>query len=106
MLSKPEPFVKPDMIFSVTDAATLLKKVVETAFPEIRIRGELSQITHATSGHLYMTIKDNGAAINAIIWRGTPVNFKLEDGLEVIVTGRFTTYPSRSNYQIVINSIE
>lgn len=94
------------MIFSVTDAAALLKKVVETAFPEIRIRGELSQITRATSGHLYMTIKDNGAAINAIIWRGTPVNFKLEDGLEVIVTGRFTTYPARSNYQIVINSIE
>lgn len=106
MLSKPEPFVKPDMIFSVSDASALLKNVVETAFPEIRIRGELSQITHASSGHMYMTIKDANAAINAIIWRGTPVNFKLEDGLEVIVTGRFTTYPARSNYQIVINSME
>ena len=106
MLSKPEPFVKPDMIFTVSDASALLKKVVETAFPEIRIRGELSQITHATSGHLYMTIKDSNSAINAIIWRGTPVNFKLEDGLEVIITGRFTTYPARSNYQIVISSIE
>ena len=106
MLPKPEPFVKPDMIFSVSDASILLKKVVETAFPEIRIRGELSQITHATSGHLYMTIKDENAAINAIIWRGTPVSFKLEEGIEVIITGRFTTYPARSNYQIVINSIE
>ena len=106
MLPKPEPFVKPDMIFTVSDASALLKKVVETAFPEIRIRGELSQITHATSGHLYMTIKDANSAINAIIWRGTPVNFKLEEGLEVIITGRFTTYPARSNYQIVINSIE
>ena len=106
MLPKPEPFVKPDMIFSVSDAATLLKKVVETAFPEIRIRGELSQITHATSGHLYMTIKDEKSAINAIIWRGTPVNFKLEEGTEVIITGRFTTYPARSNYQVIINSIE
>ena len=94
------------MIFSVSDASALLKNVVETAFPEIRIRGELSQITHASSGHLYMTIKDTNAAINAIIWRGTPVNFKLEEGMEVIVTGRFTTYPARSNYQIVINSIE
>ena len=94
------------MIFSVSDASQLLKKVVETAFPEIRIRGELSQITHASSGHLYMTIKDAGAAINAIIWRGTPVNFKLEEGAEVIVTGRFTTYPARSNYQIIISSIE
>ena len=106
MLPKPEPFVKPDMIFSVSDASLLLKNVVETAFPEIRIRGELSQITHATSGHLYMTIKDDKSAINAIIWRGTPVNFKLEDGQEVIVTGHFTTYPARSNYQIIINSIE
>lgn len=106
MLPKPEPFVKPDMIFSVSDASALLKKVVETAFPEIRIRGELSQITRATSGHMYMTIKDANAAINAIIWRGTPVNFKLEEGTEVIITGRFTTYPARSNYQIIINSIE
>lgn len=94
------------MIFSVSDASALLKKVVETAFPEIRIRGELSQITRATSGHMYMTIKDENAAINAIIWRGTPVNFKLEEGSEVVITGRFTTYPARSNYQIIINSIE
>lgn len=94
------------MIFSVSDASALLKKVVETAFPEIRIRGELSQITRATSGHMYMTIKDENAAINAIIWRGTPVNFKLEEGSEVIITGRFNTYPARSNYQIIINSIE
>ena len=98
-MQKAEPFVKPDTVFSVTDAAALLKGVVETAFPCIRIRGELSQITRASSGHMYMTIKDAGAAISAIIWRGTPVNFKLEDGLEVIITGRLTTYPARSNYQ-------
>lgn len=105
-MQKPEPFVKPDTVFSVSDAASLLKGVVETAFPRIRIRGELSQITRATSGHIYMTIKDAGAAISVIIWRGTPVNFKLEDGLEVIVTGRFTTYPARSNYQIIVSEIE
>ena len=105
-LPKPEPFVKPDMIFSVSDAAALLKGVVETAFPAIKIRGELSQITRATSGHIYMTIKDTGAAISAIVWRGTPVPFQLADGLEVIVSGKFTTYPARSNYQIVVNEIE
>lgn len=105
-MQKPEPFVQPDMIFSVSDASALLKNVVETAFPRIRIRGELSQITRATSGHMYMTIKDAGAAISVIIWRGTPVPFKLEDGLEVIITGRFTTYPARSNYQIVVSEIE
>ena len=105
-MQKPEPFVKPDMIFSVTDASTLLKNVVETAFPVIKIRGELSQITRATSGHMYMTIKDSGAAMSVIIWRGTPVNFALSEGLEVIITGKLTTYPARSNYQIVANSIE
>ena len=106
MLEKPEPFVQPDTILSVSDASALLKNVVETAFPRIKIRGELSQITRATSGHLYMTIKDANAAISVIIWRGTPVPFKLEDGLEVIITGRFTTYPARSNYQIIVSEIE
>ena len=106
MMQKPEPFVKDDMIFSVSDASALLKNVVETAFPRIKIRGELSQITRATSGHIYMTIKDSGAAISVIVWRGTPLNFKLEDGLEVIITGRFTTYPARSNYQIIASEIE
>ena len=106
MLQKPEPFVKPDMIFTVSDASALLKGVVETAFPSIKIRGELSQITRATSGHMYMTIKDSNAAMSAIIWRGTPVKFALSEGLEVVVTGRITTYPARSNYQIVINEIE
>ena len=105
-MQKPEPFVKPDMIFSVSDASALLKNVVETAFPVIKIRGELSQITRATSGHMYMTIKDQNAAMSVIIWRGTPINFALSDGLEVIITGKLTTYPARSNYQIVANQIE
>ncbi len=105
-MQKPEPFVKPDMIFSVSDASALLKNVVETAFPVIKIRGELSQITRATSGHMYMTIKDSSAAMSVIIWRGTPINFALSDGLEVIITGKLTTYPARSNYQIIANNIE
>ena len=105
-MQKPEPFVNGETVFSVTDASALLKGVVENAFPRIKIRGELSQITRATSGHIYMTIKDSGAAISVIVWRGTPLNFKLEDGLEVIITGRFTTYPARSNYQIIASEIE
>ena len=105
-MQKPEPAISPNTIFSVSDASALLKGVVETAFPRIKIRCELSQITRATSGHMYMTVKDSGAAIQMIIWRGTPIAFKLEEGMEVIVTGRFTTYPARSNYQIVVNEIE
>lgn len=105
-MQKPEQFISGETVFSVTDASALLKGVVENAFPRIKIRGELSQITRATSGHVYMTIKDSGAAISVIVWRGTPINFKLEDGLEVIITGRFTTYPARSNYQIIASEIE
>ena len=105
-MQKPEPFVSGDTVFSVTDASALLKGVVETAFPRIKIRGELSQITRATSGHIYMTIKDSGAAISVIVWRGTPIAFKLEEGMEVVLTGRFTTYPARSNYQIIASEIE
>lgn len=106
IMQKPEPVINENTVFSVSDAALLLKGVVETAFPRIKIRGELSQITRASSGHVYMTVKDAGAAISVIVWRGTPLNFKLEDGLEVIITGRFTTYPARSNYQIVASEIE
>jgi len=105
-MQKPEPFVNENTIFSVSDAANLLKKVVETAFPRIKIRGELSQITHHSSGHTYMTIKDSGAAMSAIIWRGTPVRFNLTEGLEVVITGRLTTYPARGNYQVVVDDIE
>ena len=85
MIEQPQPFVLADTIFSVSDASAMLKNVVEAAFPRIRIRGELSQITRAASGHTYMTIKDSGAAISVIIWRGTPIPFKLDDGLEVDV---------------------
>ncbi|MFQ6739220.1 MAG: exodeoxyribonuclease VII large subunit [Alphaproteobacteria bacterium] len=106
MLARPEPVVKPDMIFSVSDASALLKGVVETAFPNIKIRGELSGITRATSGHVYMSIKDANAVINAIVWRSTPIPFKLEEGMEVVITGKFTVYPARSNYQIIVSEIE
>ena len=103
----PDFFVNPsDNIFSVSDASAMLKNVVEKTFPRIKVRGELSQITRATSGHMYMTIKDASATISMIIWRGTPVSFKLEEGMEVIVTGKFTTYPARSNYQLLVSEIE
>ncbi|MCL2629497.1 MAG: exodeoxyribonuclease VII large subunit [Alphaproteobacteria bacterium] len=93
-------------IFSVSDASRMIKTVMETAFSEIRIKGELSQVTRAASGHTYMTIKDADAAISAIIWRGTPLPFKLENGIEIIATGKVTTYPARSNYQIIVSNVE
>jgi len=93
-------------ILSVSAASQLLKGTIERAFPRIKIRGELSGITRAASGHIYLSIKDADSVINCIIWRGTPVNFDLGDGIEVIATGKFTTYPARSNYQLIISEID
>ncbi|MDR1027315.1 MAG: exodeoxyribonuclease VII large subunit [Rickettsiales bacterium] len=93
-------------IFSVSELSNLLKRSVETNFSRVKLRGELSGITRAASGHIYLSIKDADAVINGILWRGTPVNFDMADGIEVIATGKLTTYPARSNYQIIISEID
>lgn len=84
----------------------MLKGAVEKAFARVKVRGELSGITRAASGHIYLSIKDADSVMNAIVWRGVPVNFKLEEGLEVIADGKLTTYPARSNYQMIISEME
>ena len=93
-------------IFSVTELSQLLKNTIEKNFARVRVRGELSGITRASSGHIYLSVKDADSVVNAIIWRGTPVNFDMADGLEIIATGKLTTYPARSNYQLIISEIE
>jgi exodeoxyribonuclease VII large subunit len=93
-------------IFSVSEISQMLKGAVEANFSRVKIRGELSGITRAASGHTYLSVKDSDSVINGIIWRGTPVNFDMADGVEVIATGKITTYPARSNYQIIISEIE
>lgn len=93
-------------VFSVAEISFALKKVVEGTFSYIRVRGEISGFKKHTSGHSYLTLKDADAAINAVMWRGTRSSIPLEDGLEVICTGRLSTYPARSNYQLVIESVE
>jgi exodeoxyribonuclease VII large subunit len=93
--------------FTVGDLARALKRSVEDAFGHVRVRGELSQPKRHSSGHLYLRLKDETAVLEAVCWR--PVVQKLgltpEDGMEVVVTGRLTTYPSRSQYQLVIESM-
>jgi exodeoxyribonuclease VII large subunit len=95
-------------ILSVSEISLILKRKVEDTFGRVRIRGEISGFKRAPSGHLYFSLKDNTALISGICWRGTAnrLSIELEDGLEVIVTGRLTTYPARSNYQIVTDEIE
>src|SRR5258707_569133 len=95
--------------WSVSELAAALKRTVEDAYGFVRVRGEISGYRgpHA-SGHCYFALKDEGARIDAVIWKGTfgRIRFKPEEGLEVIATGRLTTYPGRSSYQIVIDSLE
>ncbi len=93
---------------SVSEISAKLKRSVESQFGFVRLRGELSGVKRAASGHLYCALKDEKAVIDAVMWRGTTghLAFKPEDGLEVIASGKLTTYPGRSKYQIVCESME
>lgn len=94
--------------FSVTEVSSALKKTVEGAFSHVRVRGEVSGLKRPPSGHLYFDLKDDKAVINGVCWKGVANRLKYlpEDGLEVIVTGKITTYAPRSNYQLVVETIE
>ncbi len=93
--------------FTVGDLARALKRTVEEAFGYVRVRGEISQPKRHSSGHLYLRLKDDSAVIEAVCWRPTVAKLGMvpEDGMEVIVTGRLTTYPTRSQYQLIIESM-
>ncbi|WP_181953038.1 exodeoxyribonuclease VII large subunit [Novosphingobium umbonatum] len=93
---------------SITEISSLLKRTVEDRFAFVRVRGELSGVKRAASGHLYLALKDEGARLDGVMWKGSVarLGFQPEDGLEVIATGKLTTYPGRSNYQIVIERME
>ena len=94
--------------FTVTELSLALKRTVEENFSWVRVRGEISGFKRAASGHLYMALKDENAVLDAVCWKGVAARLGIapEDGLEVIATGKLTTYPGRSKYQIVIESLE
>lgn len=95
--------------YSVSEISQEIKRTMEDRFGHVRLRGEISGFRGPhSSGHCYFSLKDQNAKIDAIVWRG---NFRrvqkwLEEGLEVIATGKVTTYPAKSGYQIVIDSLE
>ena len=92
----------------MSQLSTALKRMVEQGFGHVRVRGEISGFKRAASGHLYLALKDADAVIDGVMWKGNAarVPFRPEDGLDVIATGKLTTYPGRSKYQIVIDSLE
>ena len=93
---------------TVTELSGALKRTVEDAFGHVRVRGEISGFKRHGSGHCYFTLKDENACIDAVIWRSNAgaLAFLPEDGAEVIATGKLTTYPGRSKYQIVVERME
>jgi exodeoxyribonuclease VII large subunit len=94
--------------FSVSDISRALKQTVETSFSHVRVRGELSRVTLAKSGHLYSDLKDESSVLNIVCWRGSvqKLTIKPEEGMEVICIGRMTTFPGSSRYQLVVESME
>src|SRR3954469_1187283 len=94
--------------YSVSELAFALKRTLEDAYGFVRLRGELSKVTHHSNGHVYLTLKDDRAAIDGVVWKTQSrfLSVKPEQGLEVIVTGKITTYPQGSRYQIVIETME
>ena len=93
---------------SVSELSGALKRTIESAFGLVRVRGEISGWKRHASGHCYFTLKDEGACIDAVIWKGQAAGlaFRPEDGAEVIATGKLTTYAGRSKYQIVVHRME
>ncbi|WP_448582839.1 exodeoxyribonuclease VII large subunit [Thermaurantiacus sp.] len=93
---------------SVSELSAALKRTVEAAFGLVRVRGEISGFKRHASGHLYFALKDADAVIDAVMWRGVAASlaFQPEDGLDVVATGRLTTYPGRSKYQIIVERME
>lgn len=93
---------------SVSELSASLKRTIEDAFGQVRVRGEISGFKRHGSGHCYFTLKDEEACIDAVIWRGNAsgLAFKPQDGAEVIATGKLTTYAGRSKYQIVVERME
>jgi exodeoxyribonuclease VII large subunit len=95
--------------YTVSEIAGHVKRVVEDTFGFVRVRGEVSQPNvNASSGHCYLRLKDDKATLEAVCWKGTMAKLKHrpEAGMEVIATGRMTTYPGTSKYQLVIESLE
>src|SRR5216683_4524397 len=95
--------------FTVSELSSALKRTVEDAYGYVRVRGEVSGYKGPhSSGHVYFALKDESAKIEAVIWKGVfgRMRIKPEEGLEVFVTGRLTTYPGQSKYQIVVETLE
>jgi exodeoxyribonuclease VII large subunit len=95
-------------IVTITELTRQIKQSLETSFPRVWVEGEISNFKHHTSGHLYFTLKDEGAQLSAVMWRSrvASLTFSPEDGMKVIARGSITVYPPRGNYQMDVEQIQ
>jgi exodeoxyribonuclease VII large subunit len=103
------PLVAPGLVvWTVSQLTAHIKQTLETAFPNVCVVGEISEITRPVSGHLYLTLKDEGAVLRAIIWRGLAegLRFDLKEGLQVVARGGIDVYAPRGAYQLIIRDIQ
>ena len=96
-----------DPIRTVSRITRDLKDLIETSFPAVWVQGEVSNCTHARSGHIYLTLKDESAQLRAVIWRsaGARLKFDLVDGLEVVAEGAVEVYQPRGTYQLIVRQL-
>ncbi|MCV6586097.1 MAG: exodeoxyribonuclease VII large subunit [Marinibacterium sp.] len=94
--------------FTVTELSGAIKRVIEGEFAHVRIRGEVGRVSRPKSGHVYLDLKDDRAVIAGVMWKGVAARLTTqpEEGMEVVATGRLTTFPGQSRYQIVIDDIK
>jgi len=94
--------------FSVTELSGAIKRVIEGEFGHVRIRGEVGRVSRPRSGHIYLDLKDDKSVISGVIWKGVSAKLDTqpEEGMEVVATGRVTTFGGQSKYQIVIEDIK
>src|SRR5690242_149079 len=104
-----EPALNNVVEWTVSELSAALRRTVEDAYGYVRVRGEISGFKGASpSGHVYFRLKDDKAVLEAVVWKGTfgRMRVRPEEGLDVIVSGKLTTYPGSSKYQIVIDTLE
>jgi exodeoxyribonuclease VII large subunit len=94
--------------FSVSDISTAVKRLIEGEFSYVKIRGEVGRVSRPRSGHVYLDLKDDRSVISGILWKGVASHMQTqpEEGMEVVATGRLTTFPGQSKYQIIIEDIQ
>lgn len=100
--------IKNTLELSVSELSVSIKNLIEDNFGYVRVKGEIGRVSNPASGHVYFDLKDKDSVISGIVWKGNAFSLEVkpEEGLEVICTGKVTTYKGQSKYQIIVDNIE